>query len=107
MSQLDRLAGLVGSAAIKVAVKCATTGNITLNGEQTIDGQTTNGSRVLVWAQTDPTQNGIYLTDTGSWERTADFDGPRDVEQGTLVYVYAGTLYGNKTFRCDTANPDI
>jgi hypothetical protein len=34
----------------------------------------TSASRVLVKDQTDPKQNGIYLTSSGAWTRTVDFD---------------------------------
>ena len=50
----------------KTACDLATTGNITLSGEQTIDGTLTSGSRVLVWQQTTASQNGVYTSASGS-----------------------------------------
>ena len=44
--------GLSGSLAFKAPCVAATTANITLSGEQTIDGQLTSTSRVLVKEQT-------------------------------------------------------
>ena len=68
-STTDRRLGLTGGLAFKSPVACATTANITLSGEQTIDGVTTSASRVLVWKQTDATQNGIWKTSSAAWTR--------------------------------------
>lgn len=89
---LDILDGLSSSVAIKGSCACATTGNVVLAGEQTIDGVLTAESRVLVKAQTDSRENGIYATSTGDWRRTADFSRNNDVVPGTLVIVAGGTL---------------
>lgn len=78
--------------AVKVACKAATTANISLSGEQTIDGVScVTDDRVLVKDQTTGADDGIYLVDTGTWTRSADFDGAYDVGQGTLVLVLSGT----------------
>ena len=53
-------------------VLVATTANITLSGEQTIDGVVTSTSRVLVNNQTLSQNNGIYTTGSGAWTRTSD-----------------------------------
>lgn len=96
MAQVDRLRGLTGNAAIKVPCRVATTANITLTGEQTIDGvAAVTGDRVLVRSQTTQTENGIYVCDTGDWERSADFDGNLDVVEGTIVLVLHGSVYSN------------
>lgn len=102
----DRRLGVNSSAAIKVTCRAATTANITLSGEQTIDGVAcVTDDRVLVKDQTDQTENGIYIVDTSSWERAKDFDGNLDVVQGTLVPVYAGTVNGSTIYRVTTSNP--
>ena len=44
----DRRMGLTGDKGMKAPARLATTGNITLSGEQTIDGVLTIQSRVLV-----------------------------------------------------------
>jgi hypothetical protein len=82
------------SAGIKIKndVQTATgpgDGNITLSGEQTINGVLTSGSRVLLTDQTDPTENGIYDTAAGAWTRAADYDGNpgSEVENGDTIYV--------------------
>jgi hypothetical protein len=47
------------------------TTNITLSGEQTIDGFTTSASTILVIGQTDQTTNGFYTTAAGAWTRSS------------------------------------
>lgn len=92
MAQVDRTEGLVGNTGIKAPCAVATTANITLSAEQSIDGVTTSASRVLVKNQTDTTENGIYVSDSGDWERADDFDGSRDIMTGTQIFVSGGTL---------------
>jgi hypothetical protein len=105
----DRRQGVNSSAAVKVPVKAATTANITLSGEQTIDGVAcVTDDRVLVKNQTTTANNGIYDVDTGSWTRAVDFDGTYDVKKGTLIYVNvfvwndAGTLRATRGPLWDT-----
>jgi hypothetical protein len=108
MTQTDRINGVLTSLAIKAPVKAATTANITRSGEQTIDGVAlVTGNRVLVKNQTDAEENGIYVVDTSSWERAADFDSARDAVYGTLVYVAGGTTNGDKWYRVSTADPFV
>ncbi len=95
----DRRRGVNASAAIKVACVCATTANITLSGEQTIDGIATDETRVFVKDQTDTTENGIYLTGDGAWTREPDFDGQYDVNEGTLIPVSRGTANSDTYWR--------
>ena len=90
-AQTDRLAGLLVNSAIKNPCAVATTAAITLSGEQTIDGVTTSADRVLVKNQTSSVDNGIYISDTGAWSRSTDFDGPNDVVEGTLIKVNGGS----------------
>ncbi len=86
----DRRLGLVGDKGMKAPVDCATTANIALSGEQTIDGVLTSSSRVLVKNQANPVQNGIYRTNTGSWTRDIDANGNYDLVCGTLVPIAGG-----------------
>jgi hypothetical protein len=102
----NRRQGLNTGAAVKVPCKAATTANITLSGEQTIDGVScVDGDRVLVKEQTTGANNGIYVVSTSTWQRDKDFDGTFDVVQGTLVPVANGTTNGGQMFRVTTANP--
>jgi len=78
-------------------VRVATTANITLSGEQTIDGITTSASRVLVKNQSTQAENGIYVSAAGAWARAADMDAASEVDATFLVVedgtVGAGTIW--------------
>lgn len=80
------------------AVACATTANITLSGEQTIDGVTTSASRVLVKNQTTTTNNGIYVSAAGAWARATDANTSEEVALA-FVYVLGGTVAAGKTYQ--------
>lgn len=88
----DRIAGVQTGLAVKAPVKVATSADITLSGEQTIGSTSVvAGDRVLVRAQSDATENGIYVASTSAWSRASDFDGNRDAANGTLVVVPRST----------------
>jgi len=88
MSSTDRYLGALTSLAIKAPCKVATTGNITLYGEQTIESKAiADGDRVLVMAQTDAKENGIYVCTPADWLRASDFDGNDDFVKGTFCVV--------------------
>lgn len=90
--QTDRLSGVIGDVAMKSPVRVASTANLSLLGLQTIDGIGINaGDRVLAKDQTNAVENGIWVCDTGDWERAKDWDGQYDVVEGTLVRVNRGS----------------
>ena len=91
-----------GSGTIKSPCKYATTANIILSGEQSIDGTATSTSRVLVKNQTTASQNGIYVTATGAWARSTDMATASTIEGGTMVYVTDGTVNGDNLFGLTT-----
>lgn len=104
----SRRQGLNSSAAIKVPCRVASTANLTLNGLQTVDGVAlATGDRVLVKDQTDTTENGIYVTDTGAWTRDLDFDGTYDAVKGTRVIVNEGSAGAGTMFYVSSATPTI
>lgn len=88
----------------KSPAACATTANITLSGEQTIDGVTTSTSRVLVKNQTDQTQNGIYVSASGAWTRATDADAGSELVNA-FVFVTGGTVNQKTGWVQQTAGP--
>lgn len=86
--------------AWKDPVRAATTANITLSGEQTIDGvSVVAGDRVLVKDQTTGSENGIYDASATAWSRSADF-ASGDTEGGAGIVVTEGSTHGDKLFVC-------
>ena len=79
----------------KNSAKAATTGNITLSGEQTVDGvAVVAGDRVLVLAQAVPAENGIYVVASGSWTRASDADTTAELANAAL-FVQEGSTWGD------------
>jgi len=73
--------------------------NLTLSGEQTIDGVLTSTSTVLCTGQTTSAQNGVYTTSGGAWSRTTALDSDSDLSDwiGRSIEVQvsnAGDAYG-------------
>lgn len=83
----------------KDSVKCATTADITLSGEQTIDGVLTSTSRVLVKNQSTASQNGIYVSAAGAWSRASDADSWAE-HIGAYCFVEQGTTQGDTGWVC-------
>lgn len=89
---LNQLQSFVAGLSWKNAVVAATTANITLTGEQTIDGvAVVTGNRVLVKNQTSAADNGIYVVASGAWARSSDFDALADNVNSAAVFVEQGT----------------
>ena len=107
MTSSDRLAANVGpnqGQAMKAAVRAATTANITLSGEQTLDGVAcVAADRVLVKDQTTGADNGIYAVSSGTWTRPTDCDGNSDFVTGTIVYISGGTTYAGHFYALTTS----
>ncbi len=101
-SELLALAG-GANAFVKQPCRVCTTGNITLAGDQTLDGVNLDASdRVLVAFQADQTENGIYVVDTGSgspWTRATDLAAAANA-RGILVAVNEGTTYQDTLWIC-------
>lgn len=106
MAENDRLTGLVGNAAFKVPCKAASTAALVLLGEQTVDGiALVTGDRCLVKNQAAGADNGIYIVDTGAWQRSKDADGSYDVVRGSVVYVNQGTVSAGLFYVLTSADP--
>lgn len=106
-SQVDRLDGVNEGIGKKAPVRVRTIGNVTLAGLGTTHDSVTlvEGDRVLVMAQSDQTENGIYNASSGNWTRALDANGNRDLVKGSMVFVNEGTTYQQTMWQCTTANP--
>lgn len=93
-----------GSIKWKEPVIVATIANITLSGEQTIDGILTSTDRILVKDQTLGQENGIYVTASGAWSRAIDFDASDEI-LNAAVWVSKGTANADQAFVCTTDLP--
>jgi len=90
----------------KNSCRAATTANITLSGEQTIDGvATVTGNRVLVKDQSTASQNGIYVVSTGSWTRATDADASFKVTSGLYTFIEEGSTNLNNGYVLITPDP--
>jgi hypothetical protein len=100
-----RIDSFVAGLGVKAPCKAVAISNITLSGEQTVNGVAcVVGDRVLVTAQTSSVNNGIYNVETSAWARSGDFDGNRDVVRGTLVTVNA-SVGQDLFYQVTSANP--
>jgi len=86
----------------KASCVVATTANITLSGEQTIDGVLTSSSRVLVKNQGTSSQNGIYVSSSSAWTRALDMDVWAEVPNA-FTFIEQGTTQSDTGWVC-TAN---
>jgi hypothetical protein len=94
-----------GLSDFKNSCQVASTGNLTLSGEQTIDGVLTSASRILVKDQSTGSENGIYVTAAGAWARASDFDASAEVTAGAYVFVDQGTANADTAFVLATNDP--
>jgi hypothetical protein len=82
--------------------RAATTENIALSGEQTIDGiALVDGEVCLVKDQTVDTENGPYIVHAGAWKRTCN------IASGMLVSVREGNTYAISVFMLTTNDPIV
>ncbi|WP_116200744.1 hypothetical protein [Amycolatopsis circi] len=99
----DAVAAAAAGVSFKAAVRLATTGPVTRSGLAAVDGITPNADdRVLVKAQADPVENGIYLAKAGAWARSADADSPGDLRAGAVVAVEEGATNGDRLYLLTT-----
>jgi len=83
---------------VKPSVAAASTANLTLSGEQTIDGvSVVAGNRVLVKDQSTASQNGIYVAAAGSWARAADMAAASNAA-GAFTFVEAGSVAAGRGY---------
>jgi len=85
---------------IKAEAQCATTGNITLSGLQTIDGYTTlAGDRILVKNQTNQANNGVYVAASGAWARSSDCNTYASLVSA-FIFIQNGSTQQNSGWVC-------
>lgn len=91
--------------AVKPAVAVVSTANLTLSGEQTIDGVLTSASLVLATGQSTGAQNGPWVSAAGAWARPAWYTSgsTTQAQQFLTTFVRLGTLYRGSTWRMTTA----
>jgi hypothetical protein len=101
------------SGAVMDPVIVATTGNINI-ATDTIIGDFIDGialqdnTRILIKNQTDPTQNGIYNTNTsGPATRSLDFSSSDVFYTGSRVHVVFGTINGETSWVVSSYDNDI
>lgn len=83
----DRLEGISTSVAVKAPVKAVSTTAVTKSGFQTIGGVLCNqdNDRYCEAVTGAQINNGIWLVHESAHTRAPDFDGTRDVVEGTLI----------------------
>ena len=88
------------------AAKAASNGNIVIAtgglAPANLDAGVTlvENDRVLLWLQTDPIENGVYIVhELSAWIRSADTNGNDEFANKSIV-VQQGTNYGDVEFTC-------
>lgn len=82
--------------------------DINAGGLLTIDGVAlVAGDRVLLSAQTDPAENGIYTAAVGAWYRATDARHPRAISTGTQVRIQQGNDHALETWEFRTYLPAV
>jgi hypothetical protein len=84
------------------AARAVATTPLTLSGPHIVDGVVLAAAdRVLLVAQADPAENGLYIVAVGAWARTDDV-----LEHRTHVHVQpGGTAFGNSGWSLTTPDP--
>lgn len=95
---------LIEGLSWKDAALVATVADITLSGEQTIDGVLTSISRILVKDQTLSENNGLYNTSSVAWTRTDDAD-TADKILHMSVFIQQGSVNADTSWVLTTDPP--
>ncbi len=92
-----------------VRLVAVTSINIGTGGLQIIDGvQTVAGNRILLTAQVDGRENGVYdVAEFASWARSEGATESRDIAKGVQVRVQEGATKALTTWEFRTSNPVI
>ena len=81
--------------------------NIPLYGlPSQIDGVTIkDGLKVLLIAQTNKAENGLWVAHTKQWIRSTDFDQNSEIENTPYVFIESGSVYKQSGWIMTTPNP--
>ena len=81
-----------GQGAFWTPVQLEAASNVSsLTGEQTIDGVLTSSSRILLTSQSVTSENGIYVTSGGTWQRATDANDDSEFKTNKTVFIQEGT----------------
>lgn len=98
---IGNINNLVGS--VKGVALAASTGNLTLLGEQTVDNVSlVSGDLVLVKNQVNGIENGLYEVATGVWTRTSDMPKGGSAS-GAMIFVSQGLTQPNSLWICSNS----
>ncbi|MEE8150633.1 MAG: hypothetical protein V3T43_02815 [Nitrosomonadaceae bacterium] len=106
----DRLGEIVQGRVRMPNVDTCTTdlGNITLSGEQTLNGLLTNVSDVIVTEQSDASKNGVYVSAVGAWTRRDTEDDPAELSNGNIWSINnQGSTHHGHEYRLLTQAPIV
>ena len=101
-------AAVANNTDYKASVRVLITSNVDLSSalidSATFDGvAVATGDRVMLTAQTDASENGIYVVvASGAASRSTDADSSSEVTTGMKSYVEEGTTYGTSTWQLQT-----
>lgn len=91
------------SPILQVARVVETSSDITLSGLQTIDGVLlVADERVLLTAQGDGTENGLWKASSGAWSRPSDYESGATIEANIVVPVSSGTANADTRWQITT-----
>lgn len=104
----DKVDQAIGLKNGNADVRVATTGDLALSGEITVDGVVLKaGDRVLVKAQTDKKLNGIYIVSAAAWKRSPDADASEKLAAGLSVFVREGSAGAGTAWRLTGAGKPV
>jgi hypothetical protein len=92
---------LSGGVDPKESVRSRSDANVTLSGPQSVGGVSlVAGNRVLLMAQTNAVENGVWVVAAGAWSRSADMAAGSSAA-GAFCFVEEGT-YADVGYVCTT-----
>lgn len=91
---------LVQGLDVHPSVLVLASGNVALTGTNPIDGVAVSaGHRIVLVGQTDAFYNGIWVIETGSWNRASDMTTGH-LGAGSFTFVESGSIYADTGWLC-------